>query len=141
MLKKNKVWLYIFAAFVLFGLFNTSSKPETTLPREIATPIATPYITEPIYTPEPTNTPIPTIIPVITCTITTPEPTEEPTPETTEELIWENEDSEEKEDMVYISEYGEKYHRRSKCGNSNKMKQIPREKAIKQGYKPCEKCY
>lgn len=142
--RKNTVWLYIFAALVLFGLFNTSSKPETTLPREIATPITTPYITttlEPIYTPEPTNTPTPTIIPVITYTITTPEPTEEPTPKPTEELIWENEDPEEEEDMVYISEHGEKYHRRSKCGNSNKMKQIPREKAIKQGYEPCGKCY
>lgn len=113
MTKKNKVWLCIFAAFVLFGLFSTSFKPETTLPREIATPITTPYIT------------------------TTPEPTPNPT----EELIWEDEESEKKEDMVYISESGEKYHRRSKCGNSNKMKQILREEAIKQGYEPCGKCY
>lgn len=148
MTKKNKVWLCIFAAFVLFGLFSTSSKPETTLPRETVTPITTPYITttpEPIHTPEPTNTPTPTIIPVITYTITTPEPTEEPTEEPTskptEEFIWEDEEFEKKEDMVYIPEKGEKYHRRSKCGNSNKMKQISREEAIKQGYEPCGKCY
>lgn len=52
-------------------------------------------------------------------------------------------DTSRKEQMVWLSETGEKYHNKPDCGrmNPNKARQVTLSEAQKAGYGACSKCY
>lgn len=45
-----------------------------------------------------------------------------------------------KDDTVWITKSGKKYHRKSNCGNMKKPTKTTIDKAEKKGLKPCKKC-
>lgn len=80
-------------------------------------------------TPSPTPTRVPTV-----------KPTRTPTPTPTRVVYTPTPSEEDAEIIVYVTEYGSKYHRRS-CGSLwNSCYEITLSKAIANGYTPCKKC-
>lgn len=90
---------------------------------------------EPSPTPEPTPSPTPE-------PTATPEPTEEPEP-TAEPAVatGQAEEPEPQGEMVWVTEYGSKYHSIPNCGNSSNVRQIALEQAIARGLEPCSNCW
>lgn len=82
-------------------------------------------------TPEPSPTPEPTPEP-------TSEPTATPEPEATTEPT---EESAAQGEMVWVTEYGSKYHSIPDCGSTKHASQISLERAVSRGLSPCENCY
>lgn len=80
-------------------------------------------------TPSPTPTRVPTV-----------KPTRTPTPTPTRVVYTPTPSAEDAEIIVYVTEYGSKYHRKS-CGSLwNSCYEITLNKAIANGYTPCKKC-
>ena len=96
---------------------------------------------EPSPTPEPAPTPEPTPSPTPEPTAT-PEPTEEPEP-TAEPAAatGQAEEPEPQGEMVWVTEYGSKYHSIPDCGSSTHVTQIALEQAIARGLEPCSNCW
>lgn len=70
----------------------------------------------------------------------TTRPTRTPTPTPTRVVYTPTPSAEDAEIIVYVTEYGSKYHRRS-CGSLwNSCYEITLSKAIANGYTPCKKC-
>lgn len=96
---------------------------------------------EPSPTPEPTSTPEPTPSPTPEPTAT-PEPTEEPEPTADPAAATgQAEEPEPQGEMVWVTEYGSKYHSIPDCGNSSNVRQIALEQAIARGLEPCSNCW
>jgi hypothetical protein len=72
--------------------------------------------------------------------VPTVKPTRTPTPTPTRVVYTPTPSAEDAEIIVYVTEYGSKYHRRS-CGSLwNSCYEITLSKAIANGYTPCKKC-
>lgn len=68
----------------------------------------------------------------------TPEPTATPEPEATTEPT---EESVAQGEMVWVTEYGSKYHSIPDCGSTKHASQISLERAVSRGLSPCENCH
>lgn len=62
-------------------------------------------------------------------------------PSTTEGTTEVIEPTTEYAEMVWISQSGSKYHKRSTCSNMDNPTEVPRETAEARGYTPCKRCY
>ena len=101
--------------------------------------------------PEPVNDPDPTPAPTAVATVApTPEPTEAPTPEPTEAPTPEPTQAptaepaaavEEKQEMVWISDTGKRYHSNSSCSNMKNPRQVTLKEAEAMHLTPCKKCH
>lgn len=106
------------------GLVQTEKITVTVVGDPTPTPTLTPTDTpQPTFTPEPTATP-------------EPEPTAEPAAATGQA-----EEPESQGEMVWVTEYGSKYHSIPDCGSSSHVTQITLERAIARGIEPCSKCW
>lgn len=102
---------------------------------------ANPHTTAYVESPQPTSfqyyfstrSAAPTRVPTV-------KPTRTPTPTPTRVVYTPTPSAEDEEIIVYVTEYGSKYHRRS-CGSLwNSCYEITLSKAIANGYTPCKKC-
>lgn len=102
---------------------------------------ANPHTTAYVESPQPTSfqyyfstqSAAPTRVPTV-------KPTRTPTPTPTRVVYTPTPSAEDAEIIVYVTEYGSKYHRRS-CGSLwNSCYEITLSKAIANGYTPCKKC-
>ena len=122
-------WVWVLAIVLLLGSCDgktdSAGVPETTAPTFAQSePTETTLLETTHRTTAPTEDTLPTTEPE-----TTEAPTNAPTP------------TEKKQDMVWISSTGKKYHRKSSCSNMKSPTQITKDEAIRRGYSACGRCY
>lgn len=139
--------LMVTAVALLWGISAMESSVEesfpvanTTVP-SVSFIKANPHTTAYVESPQPTpfqyyfstRSAAPTRVPTV-------KPTRTPTPTPTRVVYTPTPSAEDEEIIVYVTEYGSKYHRRS-CGSLwNSCYEITLSKAIANGYTPCKKC-
>ncbi len=139
--------LMVTAIALLWGISAMESSVEesfpvanTTVP-SVSFIKANPHTTAYVESPQPTpfqyyfstRSAAPTRVPTV-------KPTRTPTPTPTRVVYTPTPSAEDEEIIVYVTEYGSKYHRRS-CGSLwNSCYEITLSKAIANGYTPCKKC-
>lgn len=139
--------LMVTAVALLWGISATEPSEEgsfpvanTTVP-SVSFIRANPHTTAYVESPQPTpfqyyfstRSAAPTRVPTV-------KPTRTPTPTPTRVVYTPTPSAEDAEIIVYVTEYGSKYHRKS-CGSLwNSCYEITLNKAIANGYTPCKKC-
>ena len=139
--------LMVTAVALLWGISAMESSVEESFPAANTTVPsvsfikANPHTTAYVESPQPTSfqyyfstrSAAPTRVPTV-------KPTRTPTPTPTRVVYTPTPSAEDEEIIVYVTEYGSKYHRRS-CGSLwNSCYEITLSKAIANGYTPCKKC-
>lgn len=139
------------------GTQDESTHPHIYASTQSATNAPTDAVTQPsteISTEEPETIPTePYIAPTTTpaTEIPTEEPTEAPTQTPTQAptetptkapaVITTDPPDNSKEDMVWVSKTGKKYHSNFKCSNMKEPSHITKQEAEAMGRTPCSKCY
>lgn len=117
--KPIRTILIVLIVLVLIGGIMSACNPESAQPSDTPPAVVTTASPDPTIEATPTPTPTPT-----------PEPTPTPTPEPTPA-----------EEMVWISQTGSKYHRKSSCSGMNDPWQVPISEAQSMGLTACKRCY